>query len=86
MNCSTLSHESETCNTSPATSSTAFDTRPPDLPPAFLMDRTSRSSARSSDLTAGQNSAEDVVDHVVGRASEADFNNSAKHIKIYLVA
>src|SRR6202165_4637156 len=38
MNCSTLSHESVTCNSSPAISSTAFDTRPPDLPPASLMD------------------------------------------------
>src|SRR5712664_877006 len=37
-NCSTLSPESETCNRSPAISSTAFDTRPPDLPPASLMD------------------------------------------------
>ena len=35
---STLSLESETCNRSPAISSTAFDTRPPDLPPASLMD------------------------------------------------
>ena len=33
-----LSHESETCNRSPAISSDAFDTRPPDLPPASLMD------------------------------------------------
>src|SRR5439155_4826851 len=38
VNYSTLSHESETCNRSPAISSTAFDTRPPDLPPASLMD------------------------------------------------
>jgi hypothetical protein len=38
VHCSTLSHESETCNRSPAISSTAFDTRPPDLPPASLMD------------------------------------------------
>ena len=38
MNCSTLSHESETCNRSPAISSTAFDTRPPDLTPASSMD------------------------------------------------
>jgi hypothetical protein len=34
----TLSHESETCNRSPAISPTACDTRPPDLPPAPLMD------------------------------------------------
>jgi hypothetical protein len=33
-----LSHESETCNRSPAISPAAFDTRPPDLPPASLMD------------------------------------------------
>src|SRR6202790_5743959 len=38
VNYSTLSLESETCNRSPAISSTAFDTRPPDLPPASLMD------------------------------------------------
>jgi len=38
VNYSTLSHESETCSRSPAISSTAFDTRPPDLPPASLMD------------------------------------------------
>ena len=38
VNYSTLSHESETCNRSPAISPTAFDTRPPDLPPASLMD------------------------------------------------
>ncbi len=38
VNYSTLSHESETCNRSPAISPTAFDTRPPDLPPAPLMD------------------------------------------------
>ncbi len=38
VNYSTLSLESETCNTSPAISSTPFDTRPPDLPPASLMD------------------------------------------------
>ena len=38
MNYSTLSPESETCSRSPAISSTAFDTRPPDLPPASLMD------------------------------------------------
>src|ERR1700733_11693772 len=29
---------SRRCNSSPAISSTAFDTRPPDLPPASLMD------------------------------------------------
>src|SRR6201981_3323613 len=38
VNYFTLSHESETCNRSPAISSTAFDTRPLDLPPASLMD------------------------------------------------
>src|SRR5258708_35842045 len=38
VNYSTLSHESETCNRSPAISSTAFDTQPLDLPPASLMD------------------------------------------------
>src|SRR5712691_6168257 len=38
VNYSTLSHESVTCNRSPAISSTAFDTRPPGLPPASLMD------------------------------------------------
>jgi hypothetical protein len=38
VNYSTLSLEFETCNRSPAISSTAFDTRPPDLPPASLMD------------------------------------------------
>jgi hypothetical protein len=38
VNYSTLSLEFETCNRSPAISSTAFDTRPPDLPPALLMD------------------------------------------------
>src|SRR6202040_2463036 len=38
VNYSTLSLESETCRRSPAISSTAFDTRPPDLPPASLMD------------------------------------------------
>jgi hypothetical protein len=38
VNYSTLSPESETCNRSPAISSTAFDTRPPDLPPASLID------------------------------------------------
>jgi hypothetical protein len=38
VNYSTLSHESVTCSRSPAISSTAFDTRPPDLPPASLMD------------------------------------------------
>jgi hypothetical protein len=38
VNYFTLSHESATCNRSPAISSTAFDTRPPDLPPASLMD------------------------------------------------
>jgi hypothetical protein len=38
VNLSTLSHESVTCSRSPAISSTAFDTRPPDLPPASLMD------------------------------------------------
>ncbi len=38
VNYSTLSPESETCNRSPAISSTAFDTRPPNLPPASLMD------------------------------------------------
>jgi hypothetical protein len=38
VNYFTLSHESETCSRSPAISSTTFDTRPPDLPPAFLMD------------------------------------------------
>jgi hypothetical protein len=38
VNYSTLSHESETCNRSPVISSPAFDTRPPDLPPASLMD------------------------------------------------
>jgi hypothetical protein len=40
VNYFTLSHESETCNKSPAISlsSTAFDTRPLDLPPASLMD------------------------------------------------
>src|ERR1700688_2789554 len=37
VNYSTLSHESQTCSRSPAISSTAFDTRPPDLPPASLM-------------------------------------------------
>src|SRR4029077_8650339 len=36
VNYSTLSHESETCNRSPAISPTAFDTRPPDLPPTPL--------------------------------------------------
>src|SRR5260370_42691669 len=35
---SALSPKSETCNRSPAISSTAFDTRPLDLPPASLMD------------------------------------------------
>ena len=34
----TLSHQSETCNSSPAISSTAFNTRPPDLSPASLID------------------------------------------------
>jgi hypothetical protein len=38
VNLSTPSHKSVTCSRSPATSSTAFDTRPPDLPPASLMD------------------------------------------------
>ena len=38
VNYFTLSHESETCHRSPAISSTAFDSRPPDLPPASLMD------------------------------------------------
>src|ERR1700751_2652347 len=38
VNYSTLSHESETCSGSPAISSTAFAPRPPDLPPASLMD------------------------------------------------
>jgi hypothetical protein len=38
VNYFTLSHDSETCNRSPEISSTAFDTRPPDLPPASLMD------------------------------------------------
>jgi hypothetical protein len=38
VNLSTLSHESQTCSRSPVISSTAFDTRPPDLPPASLMD------------------------------------------------
>src|SRR6202166_248618 len=38
VNYFTLSLESEMCNRSPAISSTAFDTRPPDLPPASLMD------------------------------------------------
>ncbi len=38
VNYSTLSHESETCSRSPVISSTAFDMRPPDLPPASLMD------------------------------------------------
>src|SRR3984957_1055892 len=38
VNYFTLSLEFETCNRSPTISSTAFDTRPPDLPPAFLMD------------------------------------------------
>jgi hypothetical protein len=38
VNYFTLSLEFETCNRSPAISLTAFDTRPPDLPPAPLMD------------------------------------------------
>jgi len=38
VNYFTLSRESTTCHRSPAISSTAFDTRPPDLPPASLMD------------------------------------------------
>ena len=38
VNYSTLSRESATCRRSPAISSAAFDTRPPDLPPASLMD------------------------------------------------
>jgi hypothetical protein len=38
VNYFTLSHESETGYSSPAISSAAFDTRPPDLPPASLMD------------------------------------------------
>src|ERR1700680_2058525 len=38
VNLFTLSHVSVTCGRSPAISSTAFDTRPPDLPPVSLMD------------------------------------------------
>jgi hypothetical protein len=38
VNLSTLRHASVTCSRSPAISSTAFDTRPPDLPPASWMD------------------------------------------------
>jgi len=38
VNYFTLSRESATCRRSPAISSAAFDTRPPDLPPASLMD------------------------------------------------
>src|SRR5229473_2820074 len=38
MNCSTLSHESVTCNRSPAISSTAFHAQPPDLRFASLID------------------------------------------------
>jgi hypothetical protein len=38
VNYSTLSRESATCRRSPAISSAAFDTRPPDLPPASLID------------------------------------------------
>jgi hypothetical protein len=46
VNYFTLSHEFETCRRSPAISSTAFDTRPPDLPPAALF--SSSDSLRSS--------------------------------------
>jgi hypothetical protein len=38
VNYLTLRVESETCSGVPVIRSTAFDTRPPDLPPAFLMD------------------------------------------------
>ena len=38
VNYSALSHESERVPRSPAISSAAFDTRPPDLPPASLRD------------------------------------------------
>jgi len=38
VNYFTLSRESATCRRSPVISSTAFDTRPPDLPPVLLMD------------------------------------------------
>ena len=38
VNYFTLSRESATCRRSPVISSTAFDTRPPDLPPTSLMD------------------------------------------------
>src|ERR1035438_5117986 len=38
VNCSTLSPDSGTCNRSPAIRLTAFNTQPPNLPPAPLMD------------------------------------------------
>src|SRR5215467_4571753 len=38
MNRFTLSHNSVTCRRPPEVSSTAFDARPPDLPPVCLMD------------------------------------------------
>src|ERR1700690_4140972 len=38
VNCSTLSHDSVTCNRSPEVSSIAFHAPPPDLPPVPLMD------------------------------------------------
>src|SRR6266481_3172829 len=38
VNCSTLSHDSVTCNRSPEVSSLAFHAQPPDLPPVPLMD------------------------------------------------
>ena len=38
VNCFTVSHDSVTCRRSPEVILTAFDARPPDLPPAGLMD------------------------------------------------